>query len=152
MTFQNDSFIIMEWPPTPVFLPGESHGQRAWWATIHGIAESYTTELLSLSLSCSILHPFSSKSFSFDNFALQSTLKQTYQTVSHASLHIEITSLLISVSLFSILPRTCQCCKRNQCLYDDGLCFHTVAQKASFYFPLLPGPKKSAALSFVSET
>ena len=25
------------WQPTPVFLPGESHGQRgAWWATVPG--------------------------------------------------------------------------------------------------------------------
>jgi len=33
------------WKPTPVFLPGESHGQRgAWWATVHGVAESDTTE------------------------------------------------------------------------------------------------------------
>ena len=23
--------------PTPVFLPGEFHGQRAWWATVHGL-------------------------------------------------------------------------------------------------------------------
>ena len=21
--------------PTPVFLPGESHGQRTWWAVVH---------------------------------------------------------------------------------------------------------------------
>ena len=25
------------WQPTPVFLPGESHGQRAWRATVHGL-------------------------------------------------------------------------------------------------------------------
>ena len=25
--------------PTPVFLPGKSHGQR-WWATVHGLTES----------------------------------------------------------------------------------------------------------------
>ena len=30
------------WQPTPVFLPGESHGQRAWWATVHSIAKSQT--------------------------------------------------------------------------------------------------------------
>ena len=23
------------WQPTPAFLPGESHGQRSWWATVH---------------------------------------------------------------------------------------------------------------------
>ena len=27
-----------EWPPTPVFLPGESHGQRSL-ATVHGVAK-----------------------------------------------------------------------------------------------------------------
>ena len=29
------------WQPTPVFLPGEFHGQRAWWATAHGVAKSW---------------------------------------------------------------------------------------------------------------
>ena len=30
--------------PTPVFLPGESHGRGAWWAIVHGVAkESDTT-------------------------------------------------------------------------------------------------------------
>ena len=36
--------------PTPVFLPGKSYG-GAWWATVHGVAELDTTELLTLSLS-----------------------------------------------------------------------------------------------------
>ena len=36
-----------EWLPTPVFLPGTVHGQR--WATVHGDAESDTTEQLTLS-------------------------------------------------------------------------------------------------------
>ena len=31
-----------KWPPTPVFLPGESHGQRR--ATVHGVTELDTTE------------------------------------------------------------------------------------------------------------
>ena len=30
------------WQPTPVFLPGESHGQRTWWAKVHGVAKSWT--------------------------------------------------------------------------------------------------------------
>ena len=25
--------------PTPLFLPGKSHGQRAWWATVHGVTK-----------------------------------------------------------------------------------------------------------------
>ena len=35
------------WQPTPVFLPGESHGQRAWRAMVHRChKESDTTEQL----------------------------------------------------------------------------------------------------------
>ena len=36
-----------EWQPTPVFFPGESHGQRNLAGyTVHGVAESDTTEQL----------------------------------------------------------------------------------------------------------
>ena len=28
------------WQPTPVFLPGESHEQRAWQAAVHGVTNS----------------------------------------------------------------------------------------------------------------
>ena len=31
-----------KWKPTPVFLPGESHGQRAWRATVHEVEKSWT--------------------------------------------------------------------------------------------------------------
>ena len=27
---------------TPVLLPGKSHGRRAWWAAVHGVAKSRT--------------------------------------------------------------------------------------------------------------
>ena len=27
--------------PTPVFLPGEFRGQMSWWATVHGVPESW---------------------------------------------------------------------------------------------------------------
>ena len=27
---------------TPLFLPGESHGQGAWWATVHAVAKGQT--------------------------------------------------------------------------------------------------------------
>ena len=30
------------WQPTPVFLPGESHGQRGWWAKVHGVPKNST--------------------------------------------------------------------------------------------------------------
>ena len=30
------------WQLTPVFLPGESHGQRAWWTIVHGVTQSWT--------------------------------------------------------------------------------------------------------------
>ena len=29
-----------QWQPTPVFLPGESQGQGAWWATVYGVTQS----------------------------------------------------------------------------------------------------------------
>ena len=31
-----------KWQPTPVFLPGESQGWGAWWAAVHGVAQSRT--------------------------------------------------------------------------------------------------------------
>ena len=31
-----------QWHPTPVLLPGKSHGLRAWWAVVHGVAKSRT--------------------------------------------------------------------------------------------------------------
>ena len=31
-----------EWQAIPVFLPGESHGQRSWRATVHGVTQSQT--------------------------------------------------------------------------------------------------------------
>ena len=36
-----------KWPPTPVFLPGKSHGQRDLEGTVHGVTkESDMTEQL----------------------------------------------------------------------------------------------------------
>ena len=31
-----------QWHPTPVLLPGKSHGRRAWWAVVHGVTKSQT--------------------------------------------------------------------------------------------------------------
>jgi len=31
-----------KWLPTPVFLPGEFHGQSGWPATVHGVTKSQT--------------------------------------------------------------------------------------------------------------
>ena len=33
---------IRQWQPTPVLLPGKSHGQRSLWAAVHGVAKSQT--------------------------------------------------------------------------------------------------------------
>ena len=30
------------WQPTPVFLPGEFHGQGSWRTTVHGVTKSQT--------------------------------------------------------------------------------------------------------------
>ena len=39
--------------PPPAFLPGESHGQRRWWATVYGVAKSQT-RLGSFHFTCSV--------------------------------------------------------------------------------------------------
>ena len=31
-----------QWHPTPVLLPGKSHGRRAWWAVVRGVTKSRT--------------------------------------------------------------------------------------------------------------
>ena len=31
-----------KWQPVPLFLPGESQGQRGWWGTVHRVAQSWT--------------------------------------------------------------------------------------------------------------
>ena len=41
-----------KWQPTPVFLPGESKGQRSLWAAVYGVAQSQT-QLKQLSSSSS---------------------------------------------------------------------------------------------------
>ena len=33
---------LFKWQPTPVLSPGKSHGRRAWWAAVHGVAKSRT--------------------------------------------------------------------------------------------------------------
>ena len=30
------------WQPIPIFLPEESHGQRSWQATVHGVTKNQT--------------------------------------------------------------------------------------------------------------
>ena len=34
------------WRPTPMFLPGESHGQRSLVGTVHGVAELDMIEVM----------------------------------------------------------------------------------------------------------
>jgi len=50
------------WPPTPVFLSGESTDRRAWWAAVHGVAEELDTILL--------LNTHTHTAFSNTNFSL----------------------------------------------------------------------------------
>jgi len=42
------------WQPTPVFLPGEFHGQTAWRAAVHRVTQSWT-QLTQLSTHSTIL-------------------------------------------------------------------------------------------------
>ena len=45
-----------KWQPTPVFLPGESQGQRSLWAAVYGVAQSWA-RLKRLSSSSSSIRP-----------------------------------------------------------------------------------------------
>ena len=49
-----------KWQPTPLFLPGESQGQGAWWTSVYGVSQSRTRlKRLSSSSSSNVLqvHP-----------------------------------------------------------------------------------------------
>ena len=35
-------FVVQQWHPTPVLLPGKSHDGGAWWAALYGVAQSRT--------------------------------------------------------------------------------------------------------------
>ena len=50
-----------KWQPTPVFLPGESQRQGAWWAAVYGVAQSWTRLKRLSSSSSSRLSPKSSQ-------------------------------------------------------------------------------------------
>ena len=38
--FLAHAFVANKRQPTPVFLPGEFHGQRAWWDKSHVVAKN----------------------------------------------------------------------------------------------------------------
>ena len=42
ITLSQDLLYWRQWHPTPVLLPGKSHGWRAWWAVVHGVTKSLT--------------------------------------------------------------------------------------------------------------
>ena len=52
------------WPPTPVFLSGESMDRRAWWAAVHRVAKELDMTLLLNT------HTHTHTAFSNTNFSL----------------------------------------------------------------------------------
>ena len=44
LSLAKPKFWRRKWQPTPVFLPGKSHGCRSlvWWPTVHRVAKSWT--------------------------------------------------------------------------------------------------------------
>ena len=63
-----------KWQPTPVFLPGDSRGSRAWWAAVYGVSQSWT-RLKRLSSSSSSnewepqLHLIPANTWNFQSFS-----------------------------------------------------------------------------------
>ena len=63
-----------KWQPTPVFLPGKSQGQEAWWAAVYGVTQSWTRLKWHSSSSSYIGHSFSSKEQVSFNFMVALTI------------------------------------------------------------------------------
>ena len=74
-----------KWQPTPVFLPGESQGQGAWWAAIYGVSRSWT-QLKQLSSSSSSLFQvsFSFKAHVYSNL-IEGYVPRTFLELSVSS-------------------------------------------------------------------
>ena len=62
-----------KWQPTPMFLPGESQGRGAWWASVYGVAQSRTWLKW---LSSSSSSPFSPLLFSIVFKFLAKTIRE----------------------------------------------------------------------------
>ena len=67
-----------KWQPTPVFLPGESQDEGAWWAAVYGVAQSRTRlKRLSSSSSSSMLQKIYFKVYSFQMWRITSFSKES---------------------------------------------------------------------------
>ena len=60
-----------KWQPVPLFLPGESQGQRGWWATVHKVAQSWTHLKWQRSIAQHILLIHNPSPFSFFFFLVK---------------------------------------------------------------------------------
>ena len=105
-----------KWQPTPVFLPGESQGQGAWWAAVYGVAQSWTrlkwlssstADQKNVSRLESLTRP-TPTNIHFKTMGLELTIERFYQTHSH-NIHFKVTG---SVRRFS---------KRRNILKQDTL-------------------------------
>ena len=89
--FSNESAVHIRWEntgvsvsasPTPVFLPGESQGRRAWWAAVYGVAQSQI-RLKRLSSSSIEVKIFLRRCDFFINFILFLNLKHCISFAKH---------------------------------------------------------------------
>ena len=97
-----------KWQPTPVFLPGESQRQGAWWAAIYGVAQSRTW-LKQLSSSSTIKSRYHQETTScthskWDN---QACVIQSHQHNSNGFQYAPSTYLLhLSMNVYVLISST----------------------------------------------
>ena len=83
-----------KWQPTPVFLPGESQGWGAWWASVYGVTQSRTR-----------LKPLSSSSSSSVFFCSKLPLDFLFAFKQETSLYLQVFQLESKKNSIETVPQ-----------------------------------------------
>ena len=69
-----------KWQPTPVFLPGKSHGERSLWTTVCGIREEINKTMTKQQQQQSSLHILAKVIFHYKNITMSSPSLNFYRS------------------------------------------------------------------------